>query len=158
MMAKALLPFITTVWAFVTTVPRSLNQEAHSLESDAKACTECMAMQQAGKDAFRALDFKADPKHRLEFFKTAFVDDLVANCSRIFPDRICKRCTACVHVAVDDDVDTFMLKSNAEICSTWSDLHCGVEVQPAFEGLSSWLKQQAAHEANHVRAMDKCQE
>ena len=146
--------------AYVTTVPNSLNQEVHRLEDDATACAACTESVQAGKDAFMASHAAHNPEERLQQFQTAFIDDLVENCTKIFPGVTCTHSAHCVEHMNPDDVETFMQMSNANICSSWSQLDCAEKdtvAQTAFEGLSDWLKKQAAEEAKHVRAMEgKC--
>ena len=152
--------------AYVTTVPNSLNQEVHRLQDDATACAACTESVQAGKDAFMASHAAHNPAERLQQFQTAFIDDLVENCTKIFPGVTCTHCAHCVENMNPDDVDDFMQMSNADICSSWSKLDCAEEhalhaqdavAQTAFEGLSDWVKKQAAEEAKHVRAMEsKC--
>ena len=152
--------------AYVTTAPNSLSQEVHRLQDDATACAACTEDVQAGKNAFMASYAAHNPAERLKQFQTAFIDDLVENCTKIFPGVTCKHCAHCVENMKPGDIDTFMHTSNANICSTWSKLDCaeehalhaqGAVAQTAFEGLSDWLKKQAAEEANHVRALEaKC--
>ena len=150
--------------AYVTATPRSLDSEVHRPEDDATVCAMCMESVQAGKDAFIA-SHPHNNEESLKHFQTAFIDDLVENCTKIFPGRTCKVCAHCVEDMEPGDVDIFMQRSNADICSKVSKLDCAEEqplhaqdavAQAAFEGLSDWLKKQAAEEAKHVHTLGKC--
>ena len=146
--------------AYVTATPGALDPEVPRLEDDATVCARCMESVQAGKDAFIA-SHPHTTEESLDHFQTSFLDDLVENCTKIFPDRTCEVCAHCVEGMEPRDVDVFMQRSNAEICNSVSELVCAKEhawqdavAQAAF--FADWLKKQAAEEAKHVSALAKC--